>query len=120
LRLSVTIAFRYGGIFESHSREYTLDDFYGLQLDKMERFVCLKKSDVIIGVDDESSSDDEDEEEDEGEDEGEDEEDEEDDGDKDDQGVEGVNEDEELMEVVAQPTEEIQQDKVWSHLSAKY
>ncbi|KAF8528710.1 hypothetical protein JB92DRAFT_2696907 [Gautieria morchelliformis] len=50
----------YGGIFESQSREYTLDDFYALQLDKMERYMCLKKSEVVIGVDDESSSDGED------------------------------------------------------------
>jgi hypothetical protein len=49
----------YGGIFESHSREYTLDDFHALQLDKMDRFLCLKKSEVVIGEDDESSSDDE-------------------------------------------------------------
>ncbi|KAI0029525.1 galactose oxidase [Vararia minispora EC-137] len=47
----------YGGIFERGSREYTLDDFYLLQLDKMERFVCLKKSDVLIPEGEESSSD---------------------------------------------------------------
>jgi hypothetical protein len=52
--------FRYGGIFESQSREYTLDDFYALQLDKMERCICLKRSEVVIGVDDQSSSDGED------------------------------------------------------------
>ncbi|KAI0294028.1 hypothetical protein B0F90DRAFT_1759450 [Multifurca ochricompacta] len=52
----------YGGIFERGSREYTLDDFYALALDKMDRYVCLKKSDVIIPPegDDESSSGEED------------------------------------------------------------
>ncbi|PBK88007.1 galactose oxidase [Armillaria gallica] len=47
----------YGGIFEKGSREYTLDDFYSLQLDKMDRYVCLKQSGVVIAEgDDESSS----------------------------------------------------------------
>ena len=52
----------YGGIFERGSREFTLDDFYSLALDKMDRYVCLKKSDVIIPPegDDVSSSSDED------------------------------------------------------------
>jgi len=52
----------YGGIFERGSREFTLDDFYSLALDKMDRYVCLKKSDVIISPegDDVSSSSDED------------------------------------------------------------
>lgn len=40
----------YGGIFESKDREYTLDDFYSLPLDKLDRFVCLKKS----GLEDEA------------------------------------------------------------------
>lgn len=49
--------FLYGGIFERGSREYTLDDFYSLQLDKMDRYVCLKESGVVIAEgDDESSS----------------------------------------------------------------
>ncbi|KAF5380001.1 hypothetical protein D9615_006253 [Tricholomella constricta] len=59
----------YGGIYEKGSREYTLDDFYSLQLDKMERYVCLKESGVVIADGDESSSDDDDDEEDEDEDE---------------------------------------------------
>lgn len=57
---------RYGGIFERGSKEYTLDDFYSVQLDKMDRFVCLKESEVVVppegGEDEESSSDDDDEE----------------------------------------------------------
>ena len=56
----------YGGIFERGSREFTLDDFYSLALDKMDRYVCLKKSDVMIPPegDDVSSSSDEDDDED--------------------------------------------------------
>jgi hypothetical protein len=52
----------YGGIFERGSREYTLDDFHSLALDKMDRYVCLKKSDVILPQegDDVSSSSEED------------------------------------------------------------
>jgi len=46
----------YGGIFERGSREYTLDDFHALALDKMDRYVCLKKSDIIIPEGDEVSS----------------------------------------------------------------
>ncbi|KAF8164705.1 hypothetical protein B0H34DRAFT_686248 [Crassisporium funariophilum] len=49
----------YGGIYERGSREYTLNDFHSLQLDKMERYLCLKASDVIIPDGEvESSSDD--------------------------------------------------------------
>ena len=32
----------YGGIFESGDREYTLDDFYTIDLSKMNQVVCLK------------------------------------------------------------------------------
>ncbi|EGN92555.1 hypothetical protein SERLA73DRAFT_117156 [Serpula lacrymans var. lacrymans S7.3] len=53
----------YGGIFECGSREYTLDDFHSLQLDKMDRYVCLKSSGITIpaeGADESSSEDDDD------------------------------------------------------------
>ncbi|CAD6919116.1 unnamed protein product [Tilletia controversa] len=33
----------YGGIWENDNREYTMDDFYTLDLSKMERYVCLKE-----------------------------------------------------------------------------
>ena len=33
----------YGGIFESGDREYTLDDFYTIDLSKMNQVVCLKE-----------------------------------------------------------------------------
>jgi len=52
---------RYGGIFERGSREYTLDDFYSIQLDKMDRFVCLKKNEITIAGEEESSSSDDEE-----------------------------------------------------------
>lgn len=66
---------RYGGIFERGSKEYTLDDFHAVQLDKMDKYICLKKSDVIVPAEEEeeSSSDEEDGEDDEDEDEDEDE-----------------------------------------------
>ncbi|CAE6469542.1 unnamed protein product [Rhizoctonia solani] len=50
----------YGGIFERGSREYTLDDFYSLALDKLERFVCLKPCDVVFAENDDSSEDEDD------------------------------------------------------------
>ena len=68
----------YGGIFERGSREFTLDDFYSLALDKMDRYVCLKKSDVIVsqdGDDVSSSSEEDDDDDDDGDDSDEDEED---------------------------------------------
>ncbi|KAF8815218.1 hypothetical protein BYT27DRAFT_7080582, partial [Phlegmacium glaucopus] len=70
---------RYGGIYERGSREYTLDDFYSLQLDKMEKHICLKESDVVIpdGDVESSSEDDEDDDSDDDDDDGDDEEDEE-------------------------------------------
>jgi len=52
----------YGGIFERGSREYTLDDFYSIQLDKLDRYTCLKHSGIVIAAEgDESSSDESDE-----------------------------------------------------------
>lgn len=36
--------YSYGGIFENDSREYTLDDFYSLSLDKLDRYTCLRSS----------------------------------------------------------------------------
>ncbi|KAI0760692.1 hypothetical protein C8Q74DRAFT_246837 [Fomes fomentarius] len=46
----------YGGIFERGSREYTLDDFYSLALDKLDRYVCLKPSELDIADGDDASS----------------------------------------------------------------
>ncbi|KAI0367424.1 galactose oxidase [Pilatotrama ljubarskyi] len=54
----------YGGIFEKGSREYTLDDFYSLQLDKLDRYVCLKASEIVVAEGDDASSSDEDDEDD--------------------------------------------------------
>jgi hypothetical protein len=36
----------YGGIVESQEREFTLDDFYTLQLDKLDRYTCLKECNI--------------------------------------------------------------------------
>ncbi|KAF8522643.1 hypothetical protein BU17DRAFT_44591 [Hysterangium stoloniferum] len=112
----------YGGIFESHSREYTLDDFHALNLDKMDRYVCLKQSEVVIGADDESS-DDEDDDDDDGDDDGEgdSEEDNEGDGEKivnrhvadsdeEDDGAK-TNESDDNQVPIVQTPEEIQRDK---------
>lgn len=55
----------YGGIYERGSREYTLDDFYSIQLDKLDKCTCLKESAVIVpDVGEESSSSDDDDDED--------------------------------------------------------
>ncbi|KAI0090113.1 hypothetical protein BDY19DRAFT_751077 [Irpex rosettiformis] len=48
----------YGGIFERGTREYTLDDFYSLQLDKLDKYVCLKPSEIDITAGGDSSSED--------------------------------------------------------------
>jgi len=56
---------RYGGIYERGSREYTLDDFYSIQLDKLDKCTCLKEGAVIVpDVGEETSSSDEDDDED--------------------------------------------------------
>ncbi|KZT19732.1 galactose oxidase [Neolentinus lepideus HHB14362 ss-1] len=49
----------YGGIYERGSREYTLDDFYALALDKMDRYISLKENNLVLPADGEdvSSSD---------------------------------------------------------------
>jgi hypothetical protein len=47
---------RYGGIYERGKREYTLDDFYTLNLDKLDRFVCLKPAEITIPEGDPGSS----------------------------------------------------------------
>lgn len=51
---------RYGGILERGSREHTLDDFWSIQLDKMDGYVCLKPLliDIMDGGEESSSDDD--------------------------------------------------------------
>lgn len=39
---------RYGGILENGPKEFTLDDFYTLQLDKLDRFNCLKECPMYV------------------------------------------------------------------------
>ncbi|KAH9815522.1 hypothetical protein DFH28DRAFT_1082337 [Melampsora americana] len=36
----------YGGIFEAGDREYTLQSFYSLALDKLDRYACLRDDDI--------------------------------------------------------------------------
>jgi len=50
----------YGGILERGSREYTLDDFWSIQLDKMDGFNCLRALEVDVTQGGEESSDDDD------------------------------------------------------------
>ena len=54
------ILHRYGGIFERGSREFTLDDFYSLQLDKLDKYVCLKPLEIDMTAGDVSSSEEDD------------------------------------------------------------
>lgn len=65
----LTHIYSYGGIYERGPREYTLDDFYTLQLDKLDRYVCLKESAVLVPPEGEevssSSGDDDDDDDDE-------------------------------------------------------
>jgi hypothetical protein len=111
--LFISFISRYGGIYECGSREYTLDDFYALQLDKMEKYLCLKESDVVIPDGDvESSSNDEDKDSD---DDGDDDEEEEEEKDRDNADIEqDVAGEEDIMENIVksredQPTETIEQ-----------
>ncbi|GAA6002432.1 hypothetical protein JCM10207_001116 [Rhodosporidiobolus poonsookiae] len=59
--------FIYGGILEAGNREYTLADFHMLNLDKMDRFKCLREdvidADEWHGSDSENDDDDSDDEE---------------------------------------------------------
>ena len=54
---------RYGGILEIGPKEFTLDDFYSLSLDKLDRYVCVKPCEIDLPKEGEilESSSDEDE-----------------------------------------------------------
>ncbi|CCF53516.1 hypothetical protein NDA11_005100 [Ustilago hordei] len=56
LAVQRNILYVYGGIFESGNREYTLDDFYTLDLTKLDRFNCLQSCPIDALEWDESSS----------------------------------------------------------------
>jgi hypothetical protein len=68
--LTPGVCCRYGGILENGPKEFTLDDFYTLQLDKLDRFNCLKECPITSNEwngsdsEDDDDSDDEDEEDD--------------------------------------------------------
>lgn len=46
----------YGGILERGAREYTLDDFHVLALDRLDRYTCLREAGVVFGEGEESGS----------------------------------------------------------------
>lgn len=54
--LWLTTPYSYGGILEKGSREYTLDDFHSLALDKLDRYVCLRPVQIEIPETDKESS----------------------------------------------------------------
>lgn len=58
LAVQRNILYVYGGIFEAGNREYTLDDFYTLDLSKLDRFTCLKDCPIDALEWDESDSED--------------------------------------------------------------
>ncbi|KAN0063285.1 Kelch repeat-containing protein 3 [Thecaphora frezii] len=69
LAVQRNILYLYGGIYESGNREYTLDDFYTLDLAKLEKFNCLKECPIDAlewneSEDEDDSDDDEDDEDD--------------------------------------------------------
>ncbi|KAF9096930.1 hypothetical protein BGX29_008345 [Mortierella sp. GBA35] len=88
LAVQKSTLFIFGGILEVKDREYTLDDFFSLNLDKMTEYICLRASEfesqLWLGEesDDEEEGDEDDEEDDEDDDE-DDEDDEEEGGDDD-------------------------------------
>ncbi|KAK3809541.1 MAG: galactose oxidase, partial [Benniella sp.] len=103
LAVQKSTLFIYGGILEVRDREYTLDDFFSINLDKMNEYICLRQSEfesqLWLG---EESDDDDDEE---GEDsEDDDDEDEDEENDEDDEDEEAEDKEEEV-EVVGATTE---------------
>jgi len=90
----------YGGIYERGAKEYTLDDFYSLQLDKLDKVVCLKESGIVPeeGENDESEEDDEDDDEDD---------DSESEGDAEDDSMEHVQDEQKVESVEAGETREL-------------
>lgn len=58
LAVQRNILYVYGGIFEAGNREYTLDDFYTLDLSKLDRFTCLQECPIDALEWDESESED--------------------------------------------------------------
>ena len=84
-----------------------MDDFYALQLDKMEKYLCLKQNDVVIPDGDIESSSDDDDDDDDDDDSDDDQEKQEADGDNPKNGHDEEDE-EDAAEEEHQPTAEIQ------------
>jgi len=47
------------GVFSRKDPKYTFDNFYLLQLEKLDRFTCMKKSNILIPDSKKESSNDE-------------------------------------------------------------
>lgn len=105
LAVQKSTLFIFGGILEVRDREYTLDDFFSLNLDKMTEYICLRESEFESQLWLGESTDDEDEDEDGDDDE--DDEDEEDEEGEDDEEGEGEEDDEVESSVAA----EVKKDK---------
>ncbi|KAF9111143.1 hypothetical protein BGX27_005351 [Mortierella sp. AM989] len=92
LAVQKSTLFIFGGILEVKDREYTLDDFFSLNLDKMTEYICLRESEFEsqLWLGEESDGDEEDDDEDDDDDE---------DGEDDDDDDEEEDEDEEVEEV---------------------
>ncbi|KAF8947341.1 hypothetical protein BGZ47_009528 [Haplosporangium gracile] len=82
LAVQKSTLFIFGGILEIKDREYTLDDFFSLNLDKMNEYICLRASEFESQLWLGEESDDEEEGEDDDEDEDEEEDDEDEEGDE--------------------------------------
>ncbi|KAF9366119.1 hypothetical protein BGX34_006120 [Mortierella sp. NVP85] len=110
LAVQKSTLFIYGGILEVRDREYTLDDFFSINLDKMNEYICLRQSEfesqLWLG---EESDDDDDEE---GEDsEDDDDEDEDEENDEDDEDEEAEDKEEEVEVVVAESSKSAKKSK---------
>ncbi|KDQ12099.1 hypothetical protein BOTBODRAFT_176632 [Botryobasidium botryosum FD-172 SS1] len=95
----------YSGILERGSREHTLDDFWSIQLDKMDGFNCLRALEVDVTQEGDESSDDDEEDGD-----GSDGSEEDEDGDEEYEAGEGVEEREEVDADEKLPTESLAKD----------
>ncbi|KAF9272304.1 hypothetical protein BGZ68_002534, partial [Mortierella alpina] len=87
LAVQKSTLFIFGGILEVRDREYTLDDFFSLNLDKMTEYICLRQSEfesqLWLGEESDDEEEGDEDEDDDDEDEEEDEDDEDDDEDED-------------------------------------
>ncbi|SCV74046.1 BQ2448_6478 [Microbotryum intermedium] len=98
----------YGGILEAGDKEYTLDDFFTLQLDKLDRFNCLREC-ILEGLDWKGSDSENDSSDDDDDDSGTDKNDDDEGQDEEDDGIAPAGEDAKMLEV---PLEDLQLSEV--------